>query len=128
MGFIRTKKIKGNHYAYLVENRWKKKTSKPLADAAAERCKVALPNHAHPTERRSRLTCLVSAPLQARKHVAETVSHVAARPSTSAESEGRSQARPNADSRPISSGNSAASCGSWGYASGSAISVLIRTS
>lgn len=28
MGFIRTKKIKGNHYAYLVENRWKRKTSK----------------------------------------------------------------------------------------------------
>ena len=28
MGFIRTKRIKGNDYAYLVENRWKKKTSR----------------------------------------------------------------------------------------------------
>jgi hypothetical protein len=28
MGFIRTKILKGNHYAYYVENSWKKKTSK----------------------------------------------------------------------------------------------------
>lgn len=28
MGFIRTKRIKGNQYAYHVENKWKKKTSK----------------------------------------------------------------------------------------------------
>jgi len=28
MGFIRTKILKGKHYAYLVENSWKRKTSK----------------------------------------------------------------------------------------------------
>jgi hypothetical protein len=28
MGFIRTKTLKGNNYAYLVENRWRRKTSK----------------------------------------------------------------------------------------------------
>ena len=28
MSFIRTKTIKGNQYAYLVENKWKRKTSK----------------------------------------------------------------------------------------------------